>query len=155
MIRTLQFTTYITRPISEVYDHMADPHNLIGLQPLLIEMSPVQSTRVNGVIVQTYETIEAFRLGGYNVYRNRIRVRTTLTRPNEQIDSLVHSPGGVTLDVGYTFTPQAGASQCGGTQLTEVMEINAPRLMAGFVVRQATLAQQAVMQRLKARLEAA
>ena len=148
MIRTLQFTTHITRPVSAVYDHLADPQNLIGLQPLLIEMSPVQSTSVNGVIIKTYETVEAFRLGGHNVYRNRIRVETTLTLPHEQIDSRVHSPGGVTLMVRYIFTPQDG-----GTQLTEVMEIHLPRPIAGFVVRQATQAQNTVMQRLKARLE--
>jgi len=83
------------------------------------------------------------------VYRNRIRVKMTLTRPPEQIDTVVYSPGRVTLNVQYLFTPEND-----GTRLTEIMEIHMPRLLAGFVVQQALQAQNAVMQRLKARLEA-
>ena len=150
MIRTLSFTTYIARSVPDVYEHLANPQNFIGLQPLLIEMSPVQSAMINGATVQSYETVEAFRLGGHVVYRNRIRVETTLTKPNEQMDSRVRSPGGVTLHVRYTFTAYNGS-----TQLAEVMDIHMSRLVAGFVVRQATQAQTAVMARLKARLEVA
>ena len=150
MIRTLLFNIDIARPISVVYDHLAQPQNFLGLQPLLIEMSPITATVENGWPVRSYETVEAFRVGGRVVYRNRIRVKMTLPRPPEQIDTIVHSPGGVTLTVQYLFT-----SEKDGTRLTEIMEIHTPRLLAGFVVQQATQAQNTVMQRLKARLEAA
>jgi len=150
MIRTLRFNIDIARPISIVYDHLAQPQNFLGLQPLLIEMSPITATVENGWPVRSYETVEAFRVGGRVVYRNRIRVKMTLPRPPEQIDTIVHSPGGVTLTVQYLFT-----SEKDGMRLTEIMEIHTPRLLAGFVVQQATQAQNTVMQRLKARLEAA
>ena len=151
MMRTLHFTTHIARPVAEVYTHLANPQNFIGLQPLLIEMSPAQTVIENDLPVQSYETVEAFRIGGRIVYRNRIRVKTTLTKTNERIDTLVHSPGGVTLQVQYLFTPE---DETRGTCLTEIMDIHMPRLMAGFVVKQATQAQTAVMERLKTRLEA-
>jgi hypothetical protein len=148
-IRTLQFTTPIARPVAVVYEHLAHPQNLIGLQPLLLEMSPIRDTRENGVPVRSYETVEAFRVGRHVVYRNRSRVKMTLTRLPEQIDSLVHSPGGVTLTVRYLFAPEND-----GTRLTEIMEVRTPRLLASFVVSQATQAQNIVMERLKMRLEA-
>jgi hypothetical protein len=144
MIHTLQFTTHIARPVPEVYAHLANPHNFIGLQPLLIEMSPIQTASENGLPVQSYETVEAFRLGGRVVYRNRIRVKTTLAKLDERMDTMVHSPGGVTLDVQYHF-----ALEDHGTRLTEIMNIHMLRLTVGFVVRQATQAQLAVMEWLK------
>jgi hypothetical protein len=150
MIRTLRFTIDIARPVSVVYDHLAHPQNFLGLQPLLIDMSPIRAAIEDGLPVRSYETVEAFRLGGRVVYRNRIRVKMTLTRPPEQINTLVHSPGGVTLNVQYLFTPEND-----GTRLTEIMEVRMPFLLASFVVSQATQAQTAVLERLKARLEAA
>jgi len=148
MIQTLQFTIHIARSVPDVYAHLANPHNFIGLQPLLIEMSPIQTVSENGLPVQSYETVEAFRLGGRVVYRNRIRVKTTLTKLDDHMDTLVHSPGGVTLNVQYLFAPE----DC-GTRLTEIMDVHMSRLVAGFVVRQATQAQLTVMERLKTRLE--
>jgi hypothetical protein len=149
VIRTLRFTIDSARPLSAVYDHLAQPQNFLGLQPMLIEMSPVGETVENHLLVRSYDTVEAFRVGKRAVYRNRIRVKMTLTRPPEQIDTLVHSPGGVTLNVRYMFTPEND-----GTRLTEIMEVRTPRLLASFVVSQATQAQNIVMERLKVRLEA-
>jgi hypothetical protein len=148
MIRTLRFSIHIARPVAEVYAHLANPQNFLGLQPLLIDMSPISATVENGLNVRSYETVEAFRIGERVVYRNRIRVKLTLTHPPEQIDTLVYSPGGVTLNVQYLFAPEND-----DTRLTEIMEVQMPRLLAGFVVHQATQAQNTVMQRLKARLE--
>lgn len=150
MKRTLEFTVFIQRPVADVYDHLAHPQNFLGLQPLLIEMSPVQESRVHDRVVRAYETVEAFRLFGRIVYRNRIRVQTTLTDPPVRLDTQVHSPGGVTLDVEYHL-----AAQGAGTHLTEIMHLAMSRVVAGFVVSQATQAQRAVLARLKARLESA
>ena len=53
MIQTLQFTIHIARSVPDVYAHLANPHNFIGLQPLLIEMSPIQTVSENGLPVQS------------------------------------------------------------------------------------------------------
>ena len=148
MRRTLEFTVSIERPVVDVYDHLADPRNLLGLQPLLIEMSPIRESAEADRVVREYETVEAFRLFGRIVHRNRIRVRTTLTDPPTRMDSLVHSPGGVSLQVVYHF-----ATERAGTRLTEVMHLNVQPWLAGFVVSQARQAQRAVLARLKTRLE--
>ncbi len=150
MKQTLEFAITINRPVADVYDHLANPQSFLGLQPLLIEMSPVRESTEHERVVREYETVEAFRLFGRIVYRNRIRVRTTLTDPPARLDTRVHSPGGVTLNVEYHF-----AAQSGGTRLTEIMHLEMSRLVAGFVVSQATQAQRAVLARLKARLESA
>ncbi len=148
MKRTLEFSITIARPVTEVYEHLAQPRNFLGLQPLLIEMSPVRESVEADRVVRTYETVEAFRLFGRIVYRNRIKVRSTLTEPPARLDTLVHSPGGVILNVEYQFAVEGA-----GTRLIEIMHIDMPALLASFVVSQATQAQRAVLARLKARLE--
>lgn len=148
MKRTLEFAIVIDRPVADVYDHLADPQNFLGLQPLLSEMSPIRESTEHERVVREYETVEAFRLWGRIVYRNRIRVRSTLTNPPARLDTRVHSPGGVTLNVEYHFTAEGA-----GTRLTEIMHLEMSKLVAGFVVSQATQAQRAVLARLKARLE--
>ncbi len=150
MHKTLTFEIDIHQSPALIYDHLANPKNFLGLQPLLIDMSPIDTTSEDGKTVCTYETIEAFRMFGKIVYRNRIRVRSILTRPPEQMDTVVHSPGGVTLNVEYLFQAKGN-----GTHLIETMHIQGYRLLMSFVIDQATKAQNTVLHRLKARLEKA
>jgi hypothetical protein len=84
-----------------VYDHLRDPHNLVGLQPLLTHVENVQASETS----VSYDTVEAFRWLGIVLYRNRIHVQTTFTDPPWRLETVVHSFPNITLQVGYTFTP--------------------------------------------------
>ncbi|MBN8657555.1 MAG: SRPBCC family protein [Anaerolineae bacterium] len=145
---TLTFTIDIARPIAVVFGHLSVPQNFIGLQPLLIDISEVNKTTENGVIVHRYTTTEEFRFFGFIPYHNRIHVTTRLTNPHTRLDTHVESPGGVTLDVEYHLS----ASTL-GTHLQEVIHIQSLRITTGFVLREATKAQNTLLARLKERLE--
>jgi len=80
-MRQLDIDVYIDVPVATVYDHLSEPHDFLGLQPLLVDMSPVQRTVENGLSVITYETVEAFRLWKLT-YHNRIKVRMVMAEPN-------------------------------------------------------------------------
>jgi hypothetical protein len=147
-LQTIEVSIIIDAPINVVYEHMADPQNLMGLQPLLIEVTPVQESMAEGLRVLRYESVEAFQVLGVTVYRQRIRVITTLTAPPTRMDAHVDAPRDVHLDVEYHF-----AEQGSGTRLTEIMHINAPALLMGFVKGEALRAQQQVLANLKQRLE--
>lgn len=146
-MRQLNIGVYIDVPVATVYDHLSEPRNFLGLQPLLVEMSPVERTVENGLSVVTYETVEALRLWKLT-YRNRIRVRMMMTEPNVRMETAVNAKLNVHLHAIYHF-----AEENGGTRLTETMEINAPRLMMGFVYSQALAAQDHTLKTLKQRLE--
>ncbi len=97
---TLNFDVHIARPVAVVYAHLAQPRNLIGLQPLLTFMSPIRELALSGQQGYAYETVETFRLGRIPVYHNRIRVQTILTEPDRHIDSIVYSVPMLTIQAG-------------------------------------------------------
>lgn len=39
---SFQLRTFIDIPVEGVYEHLTDPRNLLGFQPLLIELSPIR-----------------------------------------------------------------------------------------------------------------
>ncbi len=148
MQHTLEFTVHIRRPVAVVYDHLAQPANFTGLQPLLTSISTVQEIQVDGRRGCQYETVETFRIGSFPVLHNLIRVQTVLTEPDVQIDSVVHSKPNIRLDVRYRFT-SIGVE----TGLVEKMLILAPAWVSGYVIRTAQQAQEQTLTNLKQRLE--
>jgi ligand-binding SRPBCC domain-containing protein len=149
MQRSFELKITIDRPVPVVYAHLANPTNFLGLQPLLTSMSPIQETIVDGRRVCRYETVEAFRVGGIPLLRNRIQVETTLTEVDRRIDTRVRSFPNIALQVYYDFVAEGQR-----TLLAERMEITVARWLAGYVVRQAMQVQQQTLANLKARLEA-
>lgn len=149
-IYTLEFQTQIKVPSQVVYDHLSDPHNFVGLQPLLTHVEAVQFGEQDGVKNVSYTTVEAFRWMDIVLYRNRIRVHSAFTKPPHQINVTVHSFPNITLNVEYTFTPLEN-----GVHLKEVMQIHTHALLAKFVINEATKAQTALLENLKNRLESA
>ena len=148
MQHTLEFTVHIRRPVPVVYNHLAQPANFIGLQPLLSSISSVQEICVKNKHGYKYETVETFRIGSIPVFNNRIRVQTVLTEPDRQIDSVVHSKPNIRLDVHYLFTFQDDE-----TNLVEQMLISVPAWVSNYVVRTARQVQEQTLANLKRRLE--
>lgn len=142
---SLDFEIQINVSPQTVYDHLRDPHNLVGLQPLLTHVENVQASHTS----VSYDTVEAFRWLGIVLYRNRIHVQTTFIDPPQRFETVVHSFPNITLQVGYTFTPQGDR-----TLVCEEVRITCHAWLAGFVTEQATRAQTALLENLKTRLEA-
>jgi|WetSurMetagenome_2_1015567.scaffolds.fasta_scaffold807481_1 hypothetical protein len=148
MQHKLEFTVHIRRPVSVVYDHLAQPENFIGLQPLLSSLSSVQEMEINNKRGYRYGTVETFRIGPIPVLNNRIRVQTVLTEPDRQIDTVVQSKPHIRLDVQYQFTPLGDE-----THLVEKMLISVPAWVGGYVVRTARRVQEQTLANLKHWLE--
>jgi len=148
MQQNLEFTVHIRCPVSVVYGHLAQPANFIGLQPLLSSISPVHEFSLNNKHGYQYETVETFRIGPMPVLHNRIFVRTILTEPEQQIDSVVRSKPNIRLDVHYQFTPLDDE-----THLVEQMRISVPVWLSNYVIRTARQVQEQTLANLKHRLE--
>jgi hypothetical protein len=145
---TLPFDVDINCPVADVFSHLSNPRNFLGLQPLLIDMSAIIETMEDGALVRRYTTTEEFRFLGFLRYLNRIDVSLRLTNPPARMDAHVDSPGNVTLDVEYHFSAREN-----GTHLREIVHIQSPHWATRFVISEATKAQRETLARLKARLE--
>lgn len=98
-------------------------------------MSPVEQIGGQRPPRLRYQTTEHCQFGPL-ILHNRIAVETTLTAPDERIDTLVRSFPRITLAVVYLLRP----TQC-STEVAEQMTVASASLLMPFVVSQAERAQ--------------
>ena len=141
MIDRFSHSYAVAAPPAVVYAHLMDPHNYIGLSPLIVAVRDVEP--VDGGF--RYVSVERFRFGPFR-WDNPIRVTTTGT-PDRQVVSDVKSPGWVTLHSTVDLTPSPD-----GTAVVESIEVTMPLLLRSFVVGQARTVQRARATELARRL---
>lgn len=144
---TLQFSRFIAASPQRVFAELSDPRNMVGLQPLLSAVTDIDSQETPSGKTIRYRTTEVFRLGPWPVWRNHIQVTTVIDEHHLSLCSEVISPGGVSLRAEYQFSAEDT-----GTRLTEIMTVNCPSLLRGFVTRTATRVQTATLDNLNQRL---
>jgi hypothetical protein len=145
------YTCFIHALPAALYDYLSDPRNYKGLQPFVIDVRDVvYDTDAQGKTFSRSVTVERFHFLRFIRYDNPIRVRLTMTEPNEVLESHVDSPGWTQVHFRATFRPEAG-----GTRISESVTIQMPRLLQGYVVKQARFAQRLRFTNLKALFEGA
>ncbi|MCK2244682.1 MULTISPECIES: SRPBCC family protein [unclassified Crossiella] len=123
-LRTLLPTTPET-----VFEHLSDPHNYLGLSPLIVE---VRDVRRDGAEVR-YTAVERFRFG---FLRHDNVIEVSLVLGAGTIDGAVRSPGGVRLRYGYRIEAAPA-----GTAVLDHIALSTPRGLLGFAAGQARKAQ--------------
>lgn len=145
-------TIHIAAETTAVYAHLADITNHPGLQPLVVETQELgRGVDEAGHTVVHFFSIEQFRFLGFLPYRNKIRVKMVQAPEENLIIHEVDSFPNIRLISQTHFEPEEG----GGTAVSETLHIDTPNLLAGFVQKTADAAHEALLQNLKARLEAA
>ncbi|HXF85338.1 MAG TPA: SRPBCC family protein [Anaerolineales bacterium] len=150
-MHSFELTTLINCPRDQVYDHLSNPLNLIGLQPLLTELivHDAQSDE-QGIVQRSFESVETFRLAGLPVFHNRIHSILRLTHPKEVLEFKVFSKPGI--EILFTFTFQSLTPH--KTQISETVQfVRLNKFLERFVISQARHAQEALLTNLKVRLE--
>ena len=150
-MRTFELNIFIECKRDEVYDHLAQPINMIGLQPLLTEMDVLEEKEDKaGVILRPFETVQTFRWLGIPIFRNRILSVIHLTKPKEQLEFHVYSKPNIEIIFKYALME---SNQIRTQIIQTVHFIKVSKLLENFVVRQANLAQRALLSNLKVRLD--
>ena len=150
-MRTFELNIFIECKRDEVYDHLAQPINMIGLQPLLTEIDVLDEKEDKaGVILRPFETVETFRWLGIPIFRNRILSVIHLTKPKEQLEFHVYSKPNIEIVFKYALKE---SNQIRTQIIQTVHFIKVSKLLENFVVRQANLAQRALLSNLKVRLD--
>lgn len=150
-MRTFQLNMFIDRPLQEVYNHLAEPINMIGLQPFLTSIDILkEQKREDGIILRPFHTVETIRQLGLPVWRNRIYVVIHLNRPHTQLEYHVFAKPGIQLIFRYTLQE----TDEGRTHLVQKVSFEkVNRLFENIVFNHAIKNQRAMLANLKVRLE--
>lgn len=139
----------IAAPATQIYAHLSEPASYLGLQPLLIEVTETaRGEDSRGRPTRTFRSVEKFRLFGFLPYHNTITTHMTLALPGERIECDVHSPGGVRLHNAFILSAEGDVSL-----VSDEVSIECPRLLLGFVGREARKAHERLLLNLKQRME--
>ena len=149
-MRHFDLLILVNSPQQDVYNHLADPHNLLGLQPLLTSVEVLEESRnENNAIVRPFYSIETFRFLGIPIYNNRIKVISTLTKPPEKMEYFVESQPGIHIRFTYQLKQENGSTQI--NLHVGILQVNT--LLESFVYKEAIKTQREVLVNLKKRLE--
>jgi len=150
-MRTFEQHIFIDRRKAEVYDHVSDPLNMIGLQPLLTTIDILkEQTDESGITLRPFYTVEVFRWAGIPLMRNRIYSVIHLTKPKDELEFHVYSKPNIKIIFKYEFV-QSNDLRTHITQTINFERVN--KLLESFVFDQAVKAQRALLTNLKVRLE--
>ncbi|BFU44698.1 SRPBCC family protein [Krasilnikovia sp. MM14-A1004] len=133
-IETFRHGFAVAAPPETVRAHLADPHNYVGLSPLVVAVRDVRRVRDDqGRDAIGYVAVERFRFGPLH-WDNPIAV--TLGTAGPALVSTVVSPGRVRLVATVEL-----AARGAGTRVTETVELRCPGVLRAFVLRQARAVQ--------------
>jgi hypothetical protein len=150
-MKSFELDIFIDCKRDKVYDHLAEPLNMIGLQPLLTEIDVLkEKIGENNIRLCPFYTMETFRWMGLPIYRNKIYSVIHLTKPREEMEFYVYSKPNIEIVFKYQFKK----SNDNRTQITQTVHfVKVNKILENFVVDQAKQAQRALLSNLKVRLE--
>jgi hypothetical protein len=150
-MRTFELNIFIDRPRIEVYNHMAEPINMIGLQPFLTSLDVLKEQKNgNGIVLRPYYFVETHRWLGLPIRRTRVYSVIHLTKPHSELEFHVFRTSDTQIVYHYLFQE----SEEGRTHLTQKFRFEkVSRLLENRVFEQANQTQRALLTNLKVRLE--
>ena len=150
-MQNLELNVFIDCPRRVVYDHIANPINMIGLQPHLTTIDVLKERKdENAVTLRPFYTLQTFRWGGFPVYRNRLDWIIHLTSPEEELEFHARSRPNIYVIFKYSLTQDNDRS----TRIKQTVDfVQVSKLLEKIVAGQANHTQRAVLSNLKVRLE--
>jgi hypothetical protein len=150
-MRTFELNIFIDRPRIEVYNHLAEPINMIGLQPFLTSIDVLKEQKDgNGIVLRPFYTVETHRWLGLPIRRNRVYSVIHLTQPHSELEFHVFRKPNIQIVFHYLFHE----SEDGRTHLLQRVRFEkVNKLFENLVFDQAIKTQRAFLTSLKVRLE--
>jgi hypothetical protein len=150
-MRNFELNVFIDCPRRAVYDHIANPINMIGLQPHLTTIDVLKERKDgNGVTLRPFYTLQTFRWAGLPIYRNRLDWTIHLTRPGEEFEFHVRGRPNIYVVFKYILI-QDNEKRTRIKQTVDFVQVS--KVLEKVVADQANHTQRAVLSNLKVRLE--
>ena len=150
-MRSFELNIFIDRPRHEVYEHLSQAINMIGLQPLLTSIDILKEQKDgSGVVVRPFHMVLTFRWLKLPVLRKKIYSAIHTTKPPDELEFHVFSKPNVNVIYHYFFH----ATEEGGTHLIQKVRFEqVNKLLETLVFDEAIKSQRAMLANLKVRLE--
>ena len=150
-MRTFELNIFIDRPRIEVYNHLAEPINMIGLQPFLTSLDVLKEQKDgDGIVLRPFYFVETHRWLGLPLRSSRVYSVIRLTKPHSELEHHVFRKADTQIVYHYLFQE----SEEGRTHLTQKFRFEkVSRLLEGRIFEQANHSQRALLTNLKVRLE--
>src|SRR5215216_4583323 len=150
-MRTFELNIFIDCPREEVYEHVSQPIDMIGLQPLLTTIDILKEQKDgSGVVLRPFHMVLPFRWLKLPILRKKIYSAIHTTKPPSELEFHVFSKPDVNLIYHYFFHK----TEEGGTHLIQKVRFEkVNKLLENLVFDQAIQAQRAMLANLKVRLE--
>ncbi len=150
-MRTFELNIFIDRSRNDVYDHLSEPVNMIGLQPYLTTIDILKEQKsATGVVLRPFNMVETYRWLGLPVFRSRVYTVINLTNPKREIVIRHYSKPG--LEIAYQFEfHEIEEQRTHLVQKAYFEKVN--KLLERAVYKRANTAQRGLLTNLKVRLE--
>lgn len=150
-MRTFELNIFINRPQHKVYEHLAEPINMIGLQPWLTTIDILKEQKdANGITLRPFYMLITYRWLGLPVLKNRVYIVMHLTKPHQELELHVFSRPGIQIVFEYLFQETEERF----THLIQKVRFErVNKLLESFVFNQANQTQRALLANLKVRME--
>jgi hypothetical protein len=152
-MRSIELNMFIDSPQDEVFDQLAEPINMIGLQPRLTAIDILkEQENTDGILLRPFYMVETYWLLGLRVVRTRVYTVIGLTRPKEQLEIRVYRKPAIRLLHQFEF--RRNEEEGMRTHLVQKITYEkGSKLLENFVFEQTVHAQRALLTNLKVRLE--
>ena len=150
-MRSFELNIFIDRPRVEVYDHLSEPINMIGLQPFLTTIDILKEQKdANGVLLRPFYMLETFRWAGLPIFKSRVYTVIQLTDPKKELLIRHYSRAGIQIAYHYEFH-QIEEERTHLIQKADFEKVY--KLFENMVFSRANKAQRGLLTNLKVRLE--
>ena len=81
-MRSFELNIFIDRPRNGVYEHIAEPINMIGLQPLMTTIDILKEQKnTDGIVLRPFYMVETYRW----VHSKFVSLRLSLSHPSPRL----------------------------------------------------------------------
>jgi hypothetical protein len=150
-MRTFELNIFIDRPRIEVYNHLSEPINMIGLRPYMTSIDVLKEQKdAEGTILRPFYTMQTYKWLGLSVRKERLYWVIHLTKPSNELEFHVFQKKNIQIVYHYLFQE----SEEWRTHLIQKVRFEkVSKLLENRVFYEAITTQRALLTNLKIRLE--
>ena len=150
-MRTFELNIFIDRPRLEVYNHLSEPINMIGLTPNMTSIDVLKEQKdAEGIVLRPFYTMQTHKWLGLPVRKDRLYWVIHLTGPQSELEFHVFQKNNTHIVFHYLFQE----SEEWRTHLIQRVRFErVNKLFENRVFHEAITTQRALLTNLKIRLE--
>jgi hypothetical protein len=150
-MQTFELNIFIDRPRAEVYNHLSEPINMIGLTPYMTSIDVLKEQKdADGIILRPFYTMHTYKWLGLPVRKDRVYWVIHLTQSPSELEFHMFQRKNTQIVFRYIFQ-ESEEWRTHLIQRVRFEKVN--KLLENRVFHEAITSQRALLTNLKIRLE--